>query len=471
MNRDLQAFEESLSKLLEATLDVDDFIDFEKLKVTPGLPPFKPGALASAAPAVKRSAYLPEPLTWAQKIVPGAKARYDKQVAEAEAAFQEAVAKRERAEERRKRRLAEAKAAHEQQLEERRAEAEVRNREIDEFQTSFAAGDPQAITDYFSMVLEASRYPDGFSKHHRIAYVPESKQLVVEYELPSFSVVPEMREYKYVKAKDSIEAVARPTSQAKGLYANVVAQVALRTVHELFEADRGEKLETIVLNGFVSTIARATGKAVSPYLVTLRTTRDVFLTLDLAKVDPLSCLKGLNASVSKSPAELAPVRPILEFNMVDRRFVEESDVLSELDRRANLMELSPTEFENLITNLFGQMGLETRLTQASRDGGVDCVCFDPRPIMGGKVVVQAKRYKNTVGVSAVRDLYGTMMNEGASKGILVTTSGYGKAAFEFAEGKPIELLSGSNLLYLLKEHADMDAKIEAPDDWVEPAQP
>jgi restriction system protein len=81
------------------------------------------------------------------------------------------------------------------------------------------------------------------------------------------------------------------------------------------------------------------------------------------------------------------------------------------------------------------------------------------------VVVQAKRYKNTVGVSAVRDLFGTMQNEGASKGILVTTSGYGKAAFEFANGKPIELLSGSNLLYLLEEHAGIKAKIVMPEEW------
>jgi restriction system protein len=154
--------------------------------------------------------------------------------------------------------------------------------------------------------------------------------------------------------------------------------------------------------------------------------------------------------------------------MVDPRFIEEADVLSELDKRPNLMELTPSEFESLITNLFERMGLETRQTQASRDGGVDCVAYDPRPIFGGKVVIQAKRYKSTVGVSALRDLFGTLQNEGASKGILVTTSGYGKAAFEFADGKPIELLSGSNLLYLLAEHAGIEAKIVPPDDWKDP---
>ena len=271
-----------------------------------------------------------------------------------------------------------------------------------------------------------------------------------------------------MRARDVIEESPRPASQVKALYSSVVAQTTIRTMHELFEADRGSKLETIVFNGYVDTIDPATGKPVLPNLVTVRASRDTFLQLDLRNVEPLACLKGLNASVSKSPSELLPVRPILEFDMVDPRFIQESDVLGALDQRPNLMELSPRDFESLITNLFEKMGLETRQTQPSRDGGVDCVAYDPRPIFGGRVVIQAKRYKHTVGVSAVRDLYGTMQNEGASKGILVTTSGYGRSSFDFAEGKPLELSSGTHLLYLLSENAGIEARIEPPEDWVDP---
>lgn len=68
------------------------------------------------------------------------------------------------------------------------------------------------------------------------------------------------------------------------------------------------------------------------------------------------------------------------------------------------------------------------------------------------LVIQAKRYTNTVGVAAVRDLYGTVMNEGANKGILVTTADYGPDAHNFAAGKPLTLLSGSHLLHLLAKH-------------------
>jgi restriction system protein len=244
--------------------------------------------------------------------------------------------------------------------------------------------------------------------------------------------------------------------------------MALRTIHEIFEADRQQHVETIVYNGTVDSIDKRTGQPARVCLVSVRTTRDAFEGLQLDRVDPQECLKGLGAGVSKKPSELAPVRPVLEFKMVDDRFIDESDVLSDLDQRANLMALTPSEFESLITNLFEKMGLETRQTKPSRDGGVDCVAWDTRPVMGGKVVIQAKRYTGTVEVSAVRDLFGTVHNEGASKGILVTTSGYGKASFDFAEGKPLELLDGTNLLYLLHEHAGVEARIDPPEDWVDP---
>ena len=41
----------------------------------------------------------------------------------------------------------------------------------------------------------------------------------------------------------------------------------------------------------------------------------------------------------------------------------------------NLMDLNPYEFEQLVANTFAKMGLESRLTRSSRDGGVDCVCL------------------------------------------------------------------------------------------------
>ena len=465
-NADLENQIEQLNTILEATLDVDDYLDLDQLKANPIIPNlYIPSQYATPALKPQLGSYLPEVLSGVQKLVPGAKRKYQLAVDDATKRFEADLAKFNAAELERQRRVDQLKKEYLTSIDELKARTEAQHVEIDQFKNDLASGDPEAIINYCTLVLEASVYPDDFPQHAKIAYVPESKQLVIEYDLPTIDMVPESNVYKYNKSKDEITSTSRPVGQRKALYASIVAQVTIRTIHEIFEADRSQHIETIVFNGYVETIDKGTGRDMRICLVTVRTTRDVFMQIDLSRVDPEMCLKTLNASVSKSPSELAPVRPVLEFNMVDPRFVEETDVISTLDQRPNLMELSPSEFESLITNLFVKMGLEARQTQASRDGGVDCVAYDPRPIFGGKVIIQAKRYKHTVGVSAVRDLFGTLQNEGASKGILVTTSGYGKAAYEFAEGKPLELLSGSHLLHLLKEYADIDAKIVVPDHW------
>src|SRR5262249_44024656 len=140
----------------------------------------------------------------------------------------------------------------------------------------------------------------------------------------------------------------------------------------------------------------------------------------------------------------------------DDRFVESREVLGQLGSEDNLAAMDWEDFEHLIRELFEKefsgSGGEVRVTQASRDRGVDAIAFDPDPIRGGKFIIQAKRYNEVVPVSAVRDLYGTMIAEGATKGILVTTSHFGRDSREFAKDKPITLIDGENLVYMFQKH-------------------
>ena len=89
---------------------------------------------------------------------------------------------------------------------------------------------------------------------------------------------------------------------------------------------------------------------------------------------------------------------------------------------------------------------------ATPDGGVDVWAMDPDPIRGGKLVIQVKRYRSTIPPAPVRDLYGTMLHEGATKGILVTTAEFGPSTQEFATGKPLTLIGGKQLVDLLAQY-------------------
>lgn len=443
-----------LSAILNNALTNNLIIDFDKMlkHVTDKDLDSDPSLKLPKVPML--SVLMPQPPGLVSKFLPGAQNRYQKLMDEAKSEHARLLEDARAVTRRRALKLAEMQIL-----------AEKHNAEIAMFRDAYRAGDAEGVVTYFEAIFERSEYPEGFSQNHNIAFVPESKQLVVDYEIPSIEdTIPSVEKFRYVKSNDQIVETRRSEKSRNALYSSVLAQIALRLLHEIYSSDVEHIVQVAVVSIFVSTIDKATGRPVRPCLVSVRVSVEQFSELHLERVDPAVCLKQLKANVSGHPSELVAIKPIVDINMFDRRFIEEDDVLSTLDSRPNLLELTPGEFEALITNLFEAMGLEARLTQSSRDGGVDCVAFDNRPIFGGKVVIQAKRYKHTVGVSAVRDLFGTMMNEGASKGILVSTSGYGKAAFDFANGKPIELISGSNLLSLLSEHAGIEAKIQASEE-------
>jgi len=247
------------------------------------------------------------------------------------------------------------------------------------------------------------------------------------------------------------------------MFDEAMYKITLRTIHEIFEADVANAIEAISFNGWVNAINKATGKEEKNCILSVQVKKSEFIGIDLSNVDPKTCFRNLKGVASSKLSSLTPVQPILQISRVDKRFVEGYAVAYQIDNTTNLAAMDWEDFEHLIRELFEKEfqtgGGEVKVTQASRDGGVDAIAFDPDPIRGGKIVIQAKRYTNTVGVSAVRDLYGTVVNEGATKGILVSTADYGPDAYEFAKGKPLTLLSGSNLLHLLEKHGH-HAKID-----------
>lgn len=103
------------------------------------------------------------------------------------------------------------------------------------------------------------------------------------------------------------------------------------------------------------------------------------------------------------------------------------------------------EFEDYISNLFRRLGFEVEATNYSNDGGVDLVATFNQPIFSGKYIIQCKNWTGPVGQPEVRDLYGVVMDQRANKGILITPSDYTQQAYDFAQGKNIELINGAIL--------------------------
>lgn len=337
------------------------------------------------------------------------------------------------------------------------------NQKINEMKARYFEQDETSIAEYCEMVLNNSDYPESFTIDFQLEYIKESRILIVEYNLPPIEVFPKIKEVKYIASKNELVEVNISDVQLNKMYDEALYKIALRSIHELFEADKANALEAVSFNGWVSAINKANGQLEHNCILSIQARKEEFEKIDLAKVDPKVCFKNLKGVASSKLSALTPVQPIIQMNKSDKRFVEGYNVVGGIDNSTNLAAMDWEDFEHLIRELFEKEfavnGGDVKVTQASRDGGVDAIAFDPDPIRGGKIVIQAKRYTNTVSVSAVRDLYGTVMSEGATKGILVSTADYGPDAYEFAKGKPITLLNGSNLLHLLEKHGH-HAKID-----------
>ena len=137
------------------------------------------------------------------------------------------------------------------QYEEDRTKA---NLAILEKKNQYLAGNADAIIDYCDMVLANSQYPDCFSQDWSLDYQADTKIIVVDYSLPSVDDLPTAKAIKYVATRDEFVESTISASELNKLYDSVIYQVALRTIHELFEADVVNALSAIVFNGWVNFI-------------------------------------------------------------------------------------------------------------------------------------------------------------------------------------------------------------------------
>jgi restriction system protein len=322
---------------------------------------------------------------------------------------------------------------------------------------------PRGIEIYCNFVLIELDLPKNFPREVNTEYIPETKILIVDYSLPAPEQFPHVKEVKYVKTRNEYVDVHLSENELTRFYDDALYQTSLAALHALFDADVMNVLDMAIFNGWVKSVDKATGRDTNGCVLSVQARKDEFQKINLARIDPKACFKTLKGIGSSTLHNLTPIAPVLKINRNDKRFVASHEVAGQLDERFNLAAMDWEDFEHLIRELFekefSKPGCEVKVTQASRDGGVDSVVFDPDPIHGGKTVIQAKRYTNTVGIAAVRELYGTVLNEGAMKGILVTTADYGPDAYEFAADKPLVLINGSNLLSLLEKHGHK-AKID-----------
>jgi len=89
---------------------------------------------------------------------------------------------------------------------------------------------------------------------------PENEVLLLNCKLPAPADLPKLAEVKYVQKSDSLSEKFLSDAQSTRLYDDLLYQITLRTIHELFHSDSVKAFSTIVFNGIVTSIDMSTGK-------------------------------------------------------------------------------------------------------------------------------------------------------------------------------------------------------------------
>ena len=118
-----------------------------------------------------------------------------------------------------------------------------------------------------------------------------------------------------------------------------------------------------------------------------------------------------------------------------------------LDRQTSidsLRQMSWRQFEQLAGEAFRRQGYAVEETGlGGADGGIDLILRKN----GKTTLVQCKQWQNwQVGVKVVREMYGLLMHHQAAAVKIVALGDYTSEARRFAQGKPIELIHGGELI-------------------------
>lgn len=129
-------------------------------------------------------------------------------------------------------------------------------------------------------------------------------------------------------------------------------------------------------------------------------------------------------------------------------------VVAEEESRSSWQQVDAAGFERMIAELYSKMGYTTKVSQRTRDGGIDIEGWRQQATGPERILIQCKHWLDgVVGEPHVRDLYGALTaRQDVHRAELVTSGRISRDACRWAQGKRLRLVDGVELRMLLSRY-------------------
>ena len=171
---------------------------------------------------------------------------------------------------------------------------------------------------------------------------------------------------------------------------------------------------------------------------------------EFAKVKPKEVSHKVVAPVAEE--EKTPT------DLMNEVFATINDDLVE-DLLSKLHNVDPQRFEHIVIDLLVKMGYggnvedAAQVTQYRKDDGIDGIIKEDKLGLD-KIYVQAKRWTSTVGKPDIHGFIGALSEQGANKGVFITTSKFSAEARQFKPKSDVKiiLIDGRELCQYMIEY-------------------
>jgi restriction system protein len=185
------------------------------------------------------------------------------------------------------------------------------NEAVDLRKTQYEALLASAVEDYCRQILSVSNWLEGFKRVFDIQYLADARTLIVDHSLPLPRDLPCVKGARFVKTRGEQVEVRLSQAELNRFHADVVFQICLRTIHELFDADLAQGLKVVAFNGWIETTDAASGQSSRTCLMTVKAEKERFTALDLAATEAKAAFKALKGKAPARLHTLAPVTPVM----------------------------------------------------------------------------------------------------------------------------------------------------------------
>lgn len=288
------------------------------------------------------------------------------------------------------------------------------NWELQQLQSGYVAGEPAAIETLIDLVASKVAWPGGGAFPASVVHYDGRRgTLLVRAQLPGPEWLPAGRRARVARSGHSGRVVSvEPlnAAEAESLLTRFCAAWSLRVAAELLRVDVEQQVSAVAVNGYQWRLNPVYGREENSPCVCFELPRSSFDRLDLARVDPLECVRAhgeisLRSAVAPRPEQIAPTSsappPVLTL-----RHNHDGEVLA--------------------AEYMRWLGFtDSTATPVGSDGGIDVAATD--------AVAQVKMHAKPVGRPDIQRLIGAAHSLGPRVLLFFSQQGYGSHAIEFAD--------------------------------------